>query len=114
MAENSLDAVAPEAEARRSAPGDRLQVVVPLGEGLTRAYLLHHRVCPVRFDDNLGGTSGAEQQALVVAVAPDADLHSLNDISIVYDSPVTTTDASNADIERLIEQLTTQRDVVTV
>jgi len=43
--------------------GIRVEHPVPLATGVSREYLLHHRVCPRAFDDH---------GSLVVAVAPDA------------------------------------------
>ncbi len=69
-----------------------------LASGLSRDYLLHHRVCPWRVADD--GT-------LIVATAPGALLDALDDISSVYQRPVRPEEAAAAEVERLIERLTT-------
>ena len=56
-----------------------------LASGLSRDYLLHHRVCPHRIADD--GT-------LVVATAPDALLDALDDIATVYQRPVRAEEAA--------------------
>jgi general secretion pathway protein E len=70
-----------------------------LAVGLTREYLLHHRMCPKAADSD--GT-------LVVAVAPDALLDGLDDIAYAYCRDVTVQDAEPDEVERLIERLTTR------
>jgi general secretion pathway protein E len=69
-----------------------------LAAGLSREYLLHHKVCPRRVADD--GT-------LIVAVAPDAILDALDDIASVYHQPVKAEETAVADVERLIERITT-------
>lgn len=67
--------------------------------GVSREYLVHHRVCPVRFEPD---------GRLLVAAAPNALLDdALDDLAFAYDCMVTVEDVSHADIERLIERLTT-------
>jgi hypothetical protein len=43
-----------------------------LADSISREYLVHHRICPKAF-----GADGA----LIVAVAPNAHLHALDDIA---------------------------------
>jgi hypothetical protein len=50
-----------------------------LATGLSRDYLLHHRVCPSRV---------ANDGTLIVATAPGALLGALDDIAGVYHRPV--------------------------
>jgi general secretion pathway protein E len=76
--------------------------IVALASGVSREYLLHHRVCP---------HSLADDGALVVAVAPDALLpEALDDLSIAYDSPVVPESAPAEEVERLIERLSTRTE----
>lgn len=70
-----------------------------LAEGLSREYLLHHRVCP---------TGYASDGALLVAAAPDAFRDALDDLSVAYDCPVRAQRVLGDGIERLIERLTTR------
>ena len=70
-----------------------------LAEGLSREFLLHHRLCPKEL-----GRDGS----VVVALAPDARREALDDIAFAYRRAVHTEDATAADVERLIERLTTQ------
>jgi general secretion pathway protein E len=72
-----------------------------LAEGLSREYLLHHRLCPKGFD-------GAG--ALLVAAAPGALLDALDDLALVYGCPVTLEQATAEEVERLIERLATRAD----
>src|SRR5437660_8814235 len=72
-----------------------------LAEGLSRDYLLHHRVCPMALADTGG---------ITVAVAPDAILDALDDIALVYRRPVTAQPTAAPEVERLIERLTTQTE----
>jgi type II secretory ATPase GspE/PulE/Tfp pilus assembly ATPase PilB-like protein len=74
---------------------------IGLAEGLSRDYLLHHRVCP---------TAIAETGDLLVSVAPGALLDALDDIALVYRKHVTTEDVSGPEVDRLIERLTTQSE----
>ena len=54
--------------------------ILPLADGVSKAYLLHHHVCPIAIN---------EEGALVVATAPDALLpEALDDLGIVYRRPV--------------------------
>jgi general secretion pathway protein E len=72
-----------------------------LAEGLSREFLLHHRLCPKgRRDD---GT-------IVVAVAPDVSKNALDDIAFVYRSPVATEEVNGDEVDLLIERLTTSAD----
>ncbi|HXB23562.1 MAG TPA: GspE/PulE family protein [Gemmatimonadaceae bacterium] len=76
-----------------------------LGDGLTRDYLLHHRVCPIDF---------TESGAVRVSAAPDALLDdALDDLRFVYGAEVIVEPASLGDVERAIERLTTRagRDI---
>ena len=80
---------------------------LPLAEGLTREYLLHHRVCPrARRDDG----------AIVVAAAPEAMADALllqdavDDIGWVYHAAVVTEPATWDEVERLIERIATRAE----
>ena len=73
---------------------------VALPDGLTRDYLLHHRICPV-------GTT--PDGTLRVAVAPDALLDdALDDLRFVYGRDLVVEPESLADVERAIERITTR------
>jgi general secretion pathway protein E len=78
---------------------------IALADGLTRDYLLHHRVCPTGYAD--GG-------AVRISAAPDALLDdALDDLRLVYGAEVVVEPASLGDVERAIERLTTRagRDI---
>ena len=80
---------------------------VPLGEGLTREYLVHHRVCP---------RHRREDGAIVLAAAPEALANdallqdAIDDIGFVYRAGVVTEPATWDEVERLIERLTTRAE----
>ena len=76
-----------------------------LPEGLSRAYLLHHRVCPKSVDGD---------GVLVIAAAPDALLgQTIDDIHLAYDREVRVEVTTADEVERLIEHLAnrTEREV---
>src|SRR5437867_3881577 len=78
---------------------------ITLAAGVSRDYLLYHRLCPrARRDD---GT-------VVVAVAPDAlpdgVEDALDDLAFAYRSTVTSEVAPADEVERLIERLTTHAE----
>ncbi len=70
---------------------------IPLAPGLSRAFLLHHRVCPAATDAD---------GALVVAVGPSAAHGALDDLAAAYACDVHTREVSDSELERLIERLT--------
>jgi type II secretory ATPase GspE/PulE/Tfp pilus assembly ATPase PilB-like protein len=72
-----------------------------LAPGLSREYLLHHRVCPDRLEEN--GT-------LVVATAADAFLDALDEIGALYGREVRADLTAWPDLERLIERATTSTE----
>jgi type II secretory ATPase GspE/PulE/Tfp pilus assembly ATPase PilB-like protein len=72
-----------------------------LAPGLTRDFLLHHRLCPKAVDD---------RGRLLVAVAPDALLGGVDDLAFAYRRPATTEIAAADEIERLVERLTTRAE----
>jgi type II secretory ATPase GspE/PulE/Tfp pilus assembly ATPase PilB-like protein len=72
-----------------------------LADGLSRDYLLHHRVCPQSIGDD--GT-------LVVATAPNALLDALDDIALAYRRHVSTQVATQQEVEQLVERLTTRAE----
>jgi type II secretory ATPase GspE/PulE/Tfp pilus assembly ATPase PilB-like protein len=72
-----------------------------LADGLTREYLLHHRLCPR--ERTADGT-------VIVAAAPDAFLEGLDDIAFAYHAAVTTETVTAAEVERLIERITTRAE----
>jgi general secretion pathway protein E len=70
-----------------------------LADGLSREYLIHHRVCPLRI---------AEDGRLIVAAAPDALLDdALDDIAFSYGRAAMAEEHPAEEVERLIERLTT-------
>jgi len=72
---------------------------IALADGLSREYLLYHRVCPIAL---------SADGVLTVAVAPDAREDALDDLAVAYRCAAATTEpTSGADVERLIERLTT-------
>lgn len=75
---------------------------VMLAGGVSREYLLHHRVCPTAITDD---------GALVVAVAPDARIpEALDDLGLAYRRTIITEDAPREEVERLIARLTSGAD----
>jgi type II secretory ATPase GspE/PulE/Tfp pilus assembly ATPase PilB-like protein len=74
---------------------------IALADGITREYLLHHRLCPRAWADD--GT-------LLVAAAPDALLDGLDDVAFAYGKPVTVEMVPGADVDRLIERITTRAE----
>ncbi len=84
-------------------PAPRAPVdAIELAEGLTREYLLYHRLCPLE-----RGTTGN----LRIAVAPGAFLEdAMPDLERAYRCPVVPTEVSDADVVRLIERLVARVD----
>lgn len=76
-----------------------------LAGGLTRDFLLHRRLSPRRFD---GDTT------LIVAVAPDALLEDLDDLSWLYQRQIVTEPATREEVEQLIERLAMAEDALTI
>ena len=74
---------------------------ITLAEGVTREFLLHHRVCPMEI--GVGGT-------LVVATAEGALLDALDELAFAYARSVQARPAPAAEVERLIERLSTRAD----
>ena len=108
-------AVALAAVMRDMPTATELTVSVPLAECVSRAYLRHHRVCPISFFNPGDGDPGAgRERALRVAVAPDAHLDALGDLTIAYGCPVMTVPAPGAEVERLIDALTARTDQVMI
>ena len=70
-----------------------------LAEGLSREFLLHHRLCPKEL---------ASDGTIIVALAPDARREALDDVAFAYRRSVQTEDSTADEVERLIERLTTQ------
>jgi general secretion pathway protein E len=69
--------------------------------GLTRDYLLHHRVCPKGFADD--GT-------LVIAVTDGSLLAGADDIAFAYRRAATLETVAREELERLVERLTTRSE----
>ena len=74
---------------------------IALADGVSRDYLLHHRICPKALSD---------AGHLVVAVAPNAFRDALDDLSFAYRRTVIAEDATAEEVERLIERLTTRTE----
>jgi general secretion pathway protein E len=74
---------------------------VPLAECLSREFLLHHRLCPRELTSD--GT-------LVVAAAEGALLDALDEVAFAYGRSVQVQSASAADVERMIERLSTRAE----
>jgi general secretion pathway protein E len=110
MTEGALGSV-PLAEEGVLPAGERLEIAVPLATGLSRAYLVHHGVCPVRYGKPNGP---GDESALLVAVAPDGYLDALDDIAVAYQCAVAARPTPLAEVERLIEQLTARQDAIEV
>src|SRR5262245_9514156 len=78
-----------------------IRAPISLAPGLTRDYLLHHRLCPKSM-----GSDGL----LIVAAAPNALLGGLDDIAYAYRLPVTCEIVEQSELERLVERLTTHAE----
>lgn len=78
-----------------------MESLAPLAKGISRDYLLHHRLCPWRVDS--GG-------ALQVALGSTPLREALPEISCAYDLPVVTHDVSDSQLDRLIERVTSHAD----
>ena len=74
---------------------------VALAPGLTRDFLLHHRICPVEWTDD--GT-------LVVASAPAALPGGLEELAFAYACRAIARETADADVVRHIERLTTSAE----
>lgn len=75
---------------------------VALEGGVSRDYLLHHRVCPTVITDD---------GSLIVAVAPDALIpEALDDLGIAYRRPIVSEPTPREEVERLIARLTSGSD----
>ena len=75
--------------------------LLALAEGLSREFLLHHRLCP---------KERREDGTVVVAVAPDVALNALDDVAFVYRAPVVIEEMNGDEVDRLIERLTTRTE----
>lgn len=82
-------------------PTSNLAESVRLADGLTREFLHHHRLCPLRFDED--GT-------LVVATAAESFVSGLVDLGSAYGAPIRRENRSLDEIERGIERLTASAD----
>jgi general secretion pathway protein E len=72
--------------------------VVTLADGVSRDYLLHHRVCPMTLSEN---------GALMVATAPDALVpEALDDLALAYRRVIVAEELPRHEVERLIARLT--------
>lgn len=69
---------------------------LPLAPGLSRDYLRHHRMCPKERRDD--GT-------VIIVRGPHAIAEALDDIAVAYRAEVTTEEATDEEVDRLIEQL---------
>ena len=69
---------------------------IQLAPGISREFLHHHRVCPLRFTDD---------GALVVGVAPDSYLDALDDIGYAYRRETVTESIAQDKLDRLIERI---------
>jgi type II secretory ATPase GspE/PulE/Tfp pilus assembly ATPase PilB-like protein len=74
---------------------------LPLAEGITREFLLHHRLCP----------SHATPDGTIVVIAGEgALLDALDELGYAYGRPVQVEQASTSEVERLIERLSTRAE----
>jgi len=74
---------------------------ISLAPGVTRAFLLHHRVCPV---------SISSDGILRVIATEDALLDALDDLRFAYGAEVTVETAPLDEVERFIERITTRTE----
>ena len=80
---------------------DNRATTLTLAAGVTRAYLLHHRLCPKVV---------APDGTLVVAGTNDALLGGINDIAFAYARPVSVETVERSELDQLIERLTTRTE----
>ena len=80
-----------------------MQTAAPLtlASGLTREYLLHHRVCPKTF---------AHDGSLVIAVTDGSILAGADDIAFAYRRGAIFETVPGEELERLVERLTTRTE----
>lgn len=74
---------------------------ITLAEGLTREFLLHHRVCP---------RSVADDGRLAVAVTEGSFLSALDDLALAYGRSVQAEPVDGRELEALIERLTSRAE----
>jgi general secretion pathway protein E len=74
---------------------------VPLAEGITREFLLHHRLCPSEL---------APDGTLRVAAAEGALLDGVDELAYAYGRAVTVEPVAGAEVDRMIERLSTRAD----
>src|SRR5215217_1346396 len=72
-----------------------------LAAGVTREYLLHHRLCP---------KSTTDDGSLVLATTADSLLSGADDIAFAYGRSVAFETVPREELERLIERLTTRSE----
>ena len=80
---------------------DGASSTLPLAAGLTRDYLLHHRLCPKAINDD---------GVLVVAATGDALRGGADDVAYAYRRAITYEMVERAELERLVERLTTRAE----
>ena len=78
-----------------------IQPTVALAAGISRAYLLRHRICP-RATDAAG--------SLVVAVGVEPSADALEELSRIYGRPCRTEAVTDTELERLVELAATEAD----
>ncbi len=72
-----------------------------LAAGLSRDFLLHHRVCPRAI---------ADDGSVIVAAAPDAFTSGIEDVAFAYGRRPTIETVAREELDRLIERLTTRSE----
>jgi len=72
-----------------------------LAPGVTRDFLIHHRICP---------RAMGEDGSLVVAIADDALRSGIDDLALAYRARVSVETVARSDVERLIERLATRSE----
>src|SRR3954470_15142177 len=72
-----------------------------LAHGLTRDFLIHHRVCPLSWNSD---------GSLHIGTAPNAELDALDELALAYDATVTQSEMTDADLSRAIERLATSAE----
>jgi len=84
---------------RAGSPGG--SSLLQLANGLTRDYLLHHGVCPKAVSDD---------GSLVIAVTDGSILSGAEDVALAYRRTTTFETVPRAELERLVERLTTRSE----
>ncbi|MEP6731177.1 MAG: hypothetical protein ABJE10_11090, partial [bacterium] len=82
-------------------PSSRDLVLLPLAAGLTREFLIYHRLCPTAIDGD---------GCLIVAAGAEPLLDGIEDIAFAYRARAIVEHVRQDEVLRLIERLTTRAE----